>query len=762
MLHKDDDLQNAKAKIPQHVALPVNVRKVDTLSLGENCVHKEICLVNLLRKEEEKNDSSILANGGQFCVIFTSYDENPSPNTNTCQMNVMQSTSMNEVSNFHATHLTEEIINQGIKWLRGSSYAEKDFGSVADALQEYLNALKEVIPLQNPSELSLNHASKFIDSREWSDDSQKDKTLVLDCIEKYSRMESNSELSKACCLARRFIYKYLAKQTKIVAHVLDGIHRLTALECLLIGYQQPDTDNYAVRLPHAGTNLPITSMVPPELDLESKDFLDDMKKISSECQQSFGSLQPHSKKVFFAAMILHLNEQIKLNRGWRKIQFFMTTKPVDKQIEHFAKLIIKVICDKKHVENNYRMVPNMNLETLVEEKDEDSWTNLFKTNKNGQFSFLWDDKKLTLVNFIHCHSDIFNKNRYARDGFNAEVFELVQVLLWSRISQETYHQLLNFFTTNRVSSTVTQISASDKNGKMTDRWVSGFVDSVTTSVYYSYKIITEGKNSSKDSEILLMELIKSAIKGTTDFFSEYGLHPSPPDWFKNVQEKMEDKSLIVTAIQDVLDSKGKFDKDVNAIYDAKDPKYMNSLQDDFVAFLRTAFAIYLDFRILNKTRGRSNLKTKHDSLKEKRTVIVAEDTNQTWTACITEYASRFAEVEFSGERLEGNILLMTRHFVGSKGYTAFMKAKKFNKPVEGEVITTPEHQVMEKFMTSIQSLQEKEFPSYVQTLINNNTFDEKTKEKAETLVELFQKLSNNDRDESKSQDGDSGVDDNFF
>ena len=60
----------------------------------------------------------------------------------------------------------------------------------------------------------------------------------------------------------------------------------------------------------------------------------------------------------------------------------MMTNPVDKQIAHFANLIIKVIRDKKHVEN-YRMVPNMNLETLVEEKDEDSWTNLFKT-KNGE------------------------------------------------------------------------------------------------------------------------------------------------------------------------------------------------------------------------------------------------------------------------------------------------------------------------------------------------------------------------------------------
>jgi hypothetical protein len=217
-------------------------------------------------------------------------------------------------------------------------------------------------------------------------------------------MESNSELSKACCLARRFIYKYLAKQTKIVAHVIDGIHRLTALECVLRGYQQPDTDNYAVRLPHAGTNLAITSVVPLELDLESKDFLDGMKKISSECQQSFGSLQPHSKKDFFAAMIVHLNELCRDGGLWRA-QFFsmkMRTDLIEKQIAYFADLIIKVIRHKKHVQN-YRMVPNMHLETLVEEKDEETWTNLFK-NKNDKFSFLWDDGKFSLQ-VKNCFSD---------------------------------------------------------------------------------------------------------------------------------------------------------------------------------------------------------------------------------------------------------------------------------------------------------------------------------------------------------------------
>ena len=71
MLHNDDDLKDV-AKIPRHVALPVNIRKVDTLTLGENCVERDDILVNKLRKD--KKDPSILTNGGQYCFIFTSYN----------------------------------------------------------------------------------------------------------------------------------------------------------------------------------------------------------------------------------------------------------------------------------------------------------------------------------------------------------------------------------------------------------------------------------------------------------------------------------------------------------------------------------------------------------------------------------------------------------------------------------------------------------------------------------------------------------------
>ena len=64
---------------------------------------------------------------------------------------------------------------------------------------------------------------------------------------------------------------------------------------------------------------------------------------------------------------------------------------------------------------------------------------------------------------------------------------------------------------------------------------------------------------------------------------------------------------------------------------------------------------------------------------------------------------------------------------------------------------------MKKFMTSIELLQERGLPTYIQKLISNNSFDENTKEKAERLVGLFQNLSKFDESNSED-DGDGDVD----
>jgi hypothetical protein len=381
---------------------------------------------------------------------------------------------------------------------------------------------------------------------------------------------------------------------------------------------------------------------------------------------------------------------------------------------------------------------------------------------------------------IHNHSDVFNINRYARDGFNSEVFELAQVLLWSRISQDTYNQLINCFTTNTVSSSVTQVSASDKNGIMRDQWVSGIVDTVGTSVYYSYKVVSKGQNHStqvqprahyfKQSaavarrERLLLELIASAIKGTTEFFCEYGLHPSPPDWFKEVQEKFVDPNLIMRAIDEVGLTKGAADKDLDAIY-----KYFEktlNLPDNFVAFIRTAFAIYVESRVLNRSRniGRPTLRDDLDeSLKQNQTIICKKDTKEKWTACINEYASQFAKDEFSGKRLKDNILLMTRHFIGSRKFNPVWKSKKYNKIVEAEIITPNDygHQGMNELMRMLLSLQESDLPKYIQNKIINNSLDENTKEKAQKLLALFDDFRIDGSDDSEGNDGESQQEDMF-
>jgi hypothetical protein len=57
----------------------------------------------------------------------------------------------------------------------------------------------------------------------------------------------------------------------------------------------------------------------------------------------------------------------------------------------------------------------------------------------GDYTFLWDDAKLTVQHFIsHCGGDIHSENCYSRMGLNSQTFELAQLLMFTRISLESY------------------------------------------------------------------------------------------------------------------------------------------------------------------------------------------------------------------------------------------------------------------------------------------------------------------------------------
>ncbi len=88
----------------------------------------------------------------------------------------------------------------------------------------------------------------------------------------------------------------------------------------------------------------------------------------------------------------------------------------------------------------------------------------------------------------------------------------------------------------------------------------------------------------------------------------HGLNPSPPSWFKHVREKLVDPNLIRSTIDEVLESKGTAGKDLNAIYKGLNPlNYMPNIQENFITFIRVAFAVNLHSCILIQKIGRPTL-----------------------------------------------------------------------------------------------------------------------------------------------------------
>jgi hypothetical protein len=248
------------------------------------------------------------------------------------------------------------------------------------------------------------------------------------------------------------------------------------------------------------------------------------------------------------------------------------------------------------------MVPEMK----IKDSDDQDWKSLFK--KKSYYSFQWTDASMTLTSFIQrWGEDICHHKRYSRIGFKADVFELVQVLLWSRISERAYNQLLQCFSGNTESSTVTQRTASDEKGTKMNQWVSGIVDTIGTAVYFMYKV-HRGQSKALPEELVVMRLIESAIEQTTVFFTEIGLDPNPPPWFESVKERLKNEELIRRAISETLQDANTMPNGAKKKQTPKQFDYTPLLQNDYMSFIRVAFAVHLQSSILNVTKGNAKLK----------------------------------------------------------------------------------------------------------------------------------------------------------
>ena len=372
----------------------------------------------------------------------------------------------------------------------------------------------------------------------------------------------------------------------------------------------------------------------------------------------------------------------------------------------------------------------------------------------GDYTFLWDDGKLTVQHFIsHCGGDIHSENRYSRMGLNSQTFELAQILMFTRISLESYKQVLDCFTTNPISSSIVQISAHDKKGTLTNQWISGLVDTIGTSVYYSFHVYKKIKVTIHNEE-LLMRLIKSAIKGTTEFFTEYGLHPNPPDWFNVVPQKMIDKVGITTMLGEIFEKRGIVDEEEKAILQDKiKKKYIPTIQDNFISFIRVSFALDLHKRLMITTKGKSKLTdlielgiSKDHFLGKKPSQITTIETSditheRKWTGCIKEYATDIAPHIYTHD-CNGQIAQVTRHYLDSIIKTKKKKIDTENNDMEEKVaLKKPALAEYQSIKTVIEHLKQLDFISYLEKKIQfDNGVNHDTKYKAKRLLGLIKEF----------------------
>ena len=99
-------------------------------------------------------------------------------------------------------------------------------------------------------------------------------------------------------LLQRFIHENLARVTKIVGHVVDGIHRVTALDYVLTGTRTHNNEeeekaikNYGDRSPHQDKKVTMTIYTPQKINEELLTF---MKALSSRIQCSANKQTLHN------------------------------------------------------------------------------------------------------------------------------------------------------------------------------------------------------------------------------------------------------------------------------------------------------------------------------------------------------------------------------------------------------------------------------------------------------------------------------------
>lgn len=544
--HDNDDV--SMRDFPNFLAMSVNYRKIILTRFGIRCQESDkidqrnINLFITAVNEEQGHLPSFL--GGQpFLLVVTSFEERTACKGGEDYTRMISTVFHHDDDNgdnsrsFHAVPLSLDIINEANKWLCGEDQFQ-EANSVEEGLKVYIQQLRNRIPLLRISTKfaanDLKEARSFLETHDWGSSHQQAGHLI-------GRIADEAETYRElCCDILKFIFKNLARRTKVVVHIVDGIHRLTALEYALVWPSSAQAFTMELQ-----TNVCCPTRV-------TNAFVTKMLSLSNETQNQQGCLKDHGKKEFYKELIQLLDDVCTVKKFMIDEENNMmndSATSLEQDIEHFGSLVLYVLFHDDS-RKKYALDPVLNLgyideyifhgtprqgqlHPIAETHRNEVLSRLFKNNKRH-----WSLHVTTLKN----NSLLTKKCNYESAVVQSSLFELAQVLMWTRTSKKSRNLLFDFFSKNHPTPAA-QLSSGSPD--LTNKWVTCMVNAIATCVYYSYRVCTANKimQSLDEKRYFQPRLITSAIESILPFFSQTGVDPKTPEWFNSLSQRLKEEKL---------------------------------------------------------------------------------------------------------------------------------------------------------------------------------------------------------------------------
>ena len=272
------------------IECPWNPRKINSARVTE--------IVNDLKSQEQFIVTAL--EGPVYLLVITTM----TTTTNGSNERVLQPVDVVTQGNstrhhYQAVPLTTDVLLNAIAWVTGKDLDSSNTLSLQDLLPIYLKHLENKLAWKQEETIQMYNTKlrSFISDHGWNSSAEEKEQLKL--------------LTEAAPMHKRlrFIYRHLAHQTKVVAHVVNGQHRLLALDRMLNTTSAVDTLNHCQQFQHIHQHeISGIFFLPQKLD---GNFATAIQIISLDHQTNSSKMIPHT--------VLHLLNHVMEDMNRKKL-----------------------------------------------------------------------------------------------------------------------------------------------------------------------------------------------------------------------------------------------------------------------------------------------------------------------------------------------------------------------------------------------------------------------------------------------------------